>query len=84
MKSYVLNRVGGGQTSEIFAEDDIDAELQALALIGGDAVAAEQWDADGRNDDDQQMERLLLWSCEGDSINDDGARAVAQLTVVRA
>ena len=83
MSKYVMNYAGSGATREIVADNDTEAELIALRLIGPDAFAADQWDSDGVNDDDQPMERLLLWDCEEDSVNDDGGKAVAELTVVR-
>lgn len=83
MSNYALNYAGTGAVSEIVADCDADAEQQALDLIGEGSVAAEQWDADGQNDVGDLMERLLIWACEGDSINDDGAKAAAQLTAVR-
>lgn len=83
MTTYVLNFAGGGQVSEIVADNDREAAREALARIGDGAVTAEQWDAAGANDDGQSMERLLIWATEADSNNDDGAKAAAQLTVVR-
>ncbi len=83
MTTYVLNYAGSGAVSEIIADSDTEAERIALEQIGDDAVAAEQWDSDGTNDDGRPMERLLIWATEDESVNDDGAKAVAQLTVVR-
>jgi hypothetical protein len=83
MTYYVLNYAGSGAVSEIVADSDMEAARIALDLIGGDAVAADQWDADGQNDDEEPMERLLIWACEEDSRDDPGAKAIAQLTVVR-
>jgi len=83
MSNYVLNFAGTGATSEIVADTDTDAISQAEELLGADVVSAEQWDADGTNDEGQRMERLLFWASEADAQNDPGARAIAQLTVVR-
>jgi hypothetical protein len=47
-----------------------------------DAVFADQWDAAGHNDEGEPMERLLVWSCEADAVDDAGAKAVCQLTRV--
>lgn len=82
MANYALE-YADGRVTEIVADNDTDAEFAALARIGDDAVAAEQWDADGCNDDERTCERLLLWSCEADSINDAGQKSIAKLTVVR-
>ncbi|CAB4177837.1 hypothetical protein UFOVP1004_26 [uncultured Caudovirales phage] len=83
MSRYVLNYAGSGATREIVADTDKEAKRVALSLIGETAVAGWQWDDNGTNDDGQQMERLLLWTSEEMAENDDGARAVAELTVVR-
>lgn len=72
-----------GQKHEIDADNDADAEAEALAIVGADAVACEQWESAGWSDDDDQIERLLIWECEEDSIDDPGVNAIAQLTVIR-
>lgn len=82
MSRYALE-YADGRVSEIVADDDTEAEIAAMARFGDEAVAAEQWDGDGSNDDGEPCERLLIWDCEADSINDPGAKAVAKLTVVR-
>ena len=82
MGKYALE-YADGRVTEIVADDDPAAELAALARFGADAVAADQWDADGLNDDGLRCERLLIWACEDDARNDNGAKSVAQLTVVR-
>ena len=82
MTTYVLEHANGAKQT-IEAEHDADAASEALEIIGDDAVAAEQWDADGTNDDGEPMERLLIWATEADAQDDPGANAVAELTVVR-
>ena len=82
MKSYVLNFTGTGATSEIYANTDADAISQAVTIIGGDPVVCDQWDADGRNDDNEPCKRVLIWSSEEDADNDDGKNAVAELSTV--
>lgn len=82
MSIYALE-YADGRVTEIVADNDTDAELAAMARFGEDAVAADQWDAAGVNDDGKQCERLLIWESEADAENDPGAKAVAQLTVVR-
>jgi len=82
--NYVLNRAGSGAISEICAEDDCDAISQATELLGGDPVAADQWDADGSDDDGGPMERLLFWENSHYAANDPGQNSIAQLTVVRS
>ena len=72
-----------GHVTEIVADNDTEAEASALARFGDEAVAADQWDADGQNDDGQPMERLLIWETEEEADNDPGAKAIAQVTVVR-
>lgn len=81
MKSYTLSYASGA-THEINADNDKAAIRAALALIGPGAVAADQWDADGFNGDDEECKRLLIWADEESSANDFGAKAVAQLETV--
>lgn len=81
MKSYVLSW-SDGATSEIMAADDDAAIEQATTILGGDPVIADQWDADGWNDDDEPCKRLLIWSDEASAENDDGKNAIAQLSTV--
>jgi hypothetical protein len=88
MNSYVIT-TPNGELSERHFDSDSEAERWAIDWIGNvlgyeDAVAADQWDADGTNDDDEPMERLLFWASEEDAENDAGANAIAQLSVVRA
>jgi hypothetical protein len=80
-KCYVLNFVGSGATSEIWAGSDGEAIFQAKAILG-ESVTALQWDADGENDDGEQCKRLLIWSSEKDALNDDGSKAIASLSTV--
>lgn len=83
MKSYVLNYAGSGATSEIYANNDTDAIIEAPLLLGEDTVEAAQWDADGCNDDGEPMKRILFWIDEQSAESDDnGTRSIAQLTVV--
>lgn len=85
--SYVLEIASGGQTHEFAADNDYDAEQQALATLADlgydDPVAADDWTGDGTNDDGQPCERLLFWASEADAENDPGTKGIAQLTVVR-
>ncbi len=82
MSDYALE-YADGRVSEIVADNDNQATAAALARFDDDAVACEQWDSRGRNDDGKPVERLLIWENEGDAENDPGAKAVAELTVVR-
>lgn len=82
MSRYTLEYTDG-QVVKIVADNDTEAETAALARFGDAAVAAEQWDAGGTSDDGEPIERLLIWETEEDSIDDPGAKAVAQLTAVR-
>lgn len=82
MKSYVLSMAGSGETVEIFADNDTEAIAQAERRLGGDVVVCDQWDADGRNGDDEPCKRLLIWADEESAENDDGANAIAQLSTV--
>ena len=72
-----------GRVSQVVANSDTEAEAVALERFDHNAVAAEQWDADGTNDEGDPVERLLIWRSEAESVDDDGAKAIAQLTVVR-
>ena len=82
MKSYTLNWSGSGATSEIHAANDAAAIAEAESIIGGDVVVADQWDADGTNDDDEPCKRILFWADEESADNDDGANAIAELSTV--
>jgi hypothetical protein len=46
----------------------------------GDVVYCDQWDANGFNDDNQQMERLLFWADDTAAENDAGANALGYLS----
>lgn len=81
MTTYALE-YSDGRVTEIVADNDTAAEQAALARFGEDAIAADQWDANGFSDDDKPMKRLLIWESEEDAENDDGAHAVAALTCV--
>jgi hypothetical protein len=83
MNSYVLEYANGA-IDELCARDDDHAVSMALNILRDlghdDAVAADQWDSDGTNDDGEPMKRILIWSCEEDAQNDSGAKSIAQLT----
>jgi hypothetical protein len=87
MTRYTLNMAGGGEVDEFFAAHDGAAEVEALRMLADrgypDAIPADQWDGDGTNDDGQPCERLLFWANADDAENDAGAKAIAQLCVVR-
>lgn len=80
--SYAINHTHSGAVTEITADDDTAATAAVLAMLGRDVVIADQWDADGTNDDGVQCWRRLIWEDESSSENDDGANAVASLTRV--
>lgn len=83
MKSYTIEWYGSGEVREIFAANDTDAELAALEIVDvPGAVAADQWDADGRNECGEHCKRLLIWDNESVASWDDGSRAIAQLCTV--
>lgn len=79
MKSYVLSIVGSGATSEIYADSDRAAIRQAKDLLGTCTVA-DQWDADGANDEGYACKRILFWACDEDGESDPGANAIASLS----
>jgi len=86
MKSYVLSWTDCGETVELNAKSDADAIAQAVdRVIGrqweGAPVVADQWDADGVNDD-EPCKRILIWADEESADNDDGQQAVAQLSTI--
>ncbi len=83
MKSYVLNWSGTGAISEIFADTDEDAIAQAIDLTRA-PIVADQWDADGWNDDGEPCKRILLWDTEELAENDAGAKATASLSTIGA
>ncbi len=82
MTDYALE-YADGRVTEITADNDTDATRAALDRFENGAVACDQWDVNGFNDADESCERLLIWESEDDSIDDGGAKAVAELTVVR-
>lgn len=81
MPTYTLE-YADGRATDIVADDDTAAEQAALDRFGDDAVAAEQWDAYGTNDEGQPMKRLLIWESEDDAADDAGANAIAYLTII--
>ena len=83
MRSYTLNIAGTGECSELFAENDTEAERIAEGMLGRDSlVFCDQWDADGVNDDDEPCKRLLIWANEEDAENDAGAKSIAQIETI--
>ena len=88
MTSYVLN-FASGATSEGHFNRDSEAMNWAIDILehhGHDPseIVTGDWDANGRNDDEQPMERMLFWANEADSENDAGAKAIVSLEVVRS
>jgi hypothetical protein len=81
MAIYTLE-YADGRTTDIVADDDTAAERAALDRFGDDAVAAENWDDYGTNDDGEPMKRLLIWESEAESIDDPGVNSVAYLTII--
>ena len=82
MNSYVIE-FADGSISEHFCQDDEQAVQQALEILRDlghdDAVAADQWDANGVNDDGEPMKRILIWENKNDAKNDNGAKSIAQV-----
>lgn len=78
MTSYVLN-YASGETHEIHCDSDAEAIRVATDILGGDVFPNDSWDANGVNDDDEAMERLLIWESEEDSVNDAGERSIAYI-----
>ncbi len=84
MANYALEYTDG-RVNDIVADNDQEAIATALARFEPEAVAAEQWDNAGSDEDDQPRERLLIWADDNDMVrDDDGSQAVAQITVVRS
>jgi len=86
MGNYVLSRCDGSVV-EIAANNDQEAIDSALARLSEeypDVFACDTWDQDGVSDDDEPMERLLVWATEEESINDDGGKSVAEISAVRS
>lgn len=82
-KSYTLNIAGTGECTEFFADSDAEAEIIAGRMLNRDGlVFADQWDADGVNDDDEPCKRLLVWASEEDAENDSGAKSLAQIETI--
>ena len=94
MKSYTLRYAGSGVCKEFFAPNDKEAlELAACMVVGdcfdkdgnrSEPVIADQWDSDGYNDDDEPCKRILIWACESDAENDNGAKSIAQVETIGA
>jgi len=92
MKSYVLSIAATGETFEGFHDGPAEAELWAqdkLEQLGYDPESESylyfkfgDWEADGFNDDGRPMARMLIWRCESDSVNDNGEKAIATVSVV--
>ena len=81
MTNYVLN-YADGRTHEIVAAND-DAAIRTVHTLLGEEIVLGDWDADGHNDDDEAMERMLIWDNEEDAENDPGVRSIAYLSAVR-
>ena len=84
MRTYTLEFNGTGEVAELNCDHgDEQAEQMARVILAGrgypDITFADQWDADGTDDDDQPCFRLLIWA-DGDAAeNDSGLYSVAQL-----
>ena len=76
--TYVLNIASGGQTHEFAADNDYDAELQAITILADIGHIAPTVADDG-----QLCERLLFWADDDAAENDAGESAIAELRVVR-
>lgn len=74
--TIAINYAGSGAISECLTIEEARAILEDQYP---GCVFAEQWDADGTNDEGRPMERLLVWASEQDADNDPGVRAVAQI-----
>ena len=66
--------------------ESVETAIEQLENEYPDAVFG-GWDTDGWNDDDQPMERMLVWENEEtagpDGSGDTGAHSVAEITRVR-
>lgn len=88
MPKYYFELADSGTVSEWICENDTEATLMAtdqLIAEGYDAeviVEADDWSADGVNDDGEQCYRLLFWGCLDESNNDSGANSIAQISRV--
>lgn len=71
--TYQITYSNGDCTTEHDTEDDARNEI--ARTVGDDAVIHDEWQSCGHDGE----ERLLVWSCESDADNDDGAKAVASL-----
>jgi hypothetical protein len=66
-------------TCQVDTFDTLDEALDALREVYGDDI-----EVDGTEDLDQSHGRALVWRDEADSVDDDGARAVASIRARRA
>lgn len=85
MKSYTLNMAGSGEVTEFWADSDEEAIAEVTVMLrdrGYDPVINDSWDADGENDDGLPTKRLLVWGSEEESLNDDGANAIAEVSTI--
>lgn len=88
MQSYTLEFNGSGEVCEGRFDNDHAAQDWAESILenrgydSSDLVWADNWDANGQNDDGELCERLLVWAGEEDAQDDPGVNSVAQLTKV--
>lgn len=61
MSSYVLS-YGGGEISEIIADNDAAAIKAARGRLGGCVVTGDRWTPDGNNDEGEPCRKLAFWS----------------------
>lgn len=84
MAGYVLEFNGSGEVSEGQFRNDTEAQAWVESVLEARGYDVEllvcgDWDADGKNDDGDQVYRLLYWANEADADADAGANAICQL-----
>ena len=78
--------LAGGETWDVAVRDRLDAETVLMSTLSDrgatDPVAADQWAADGEDDDGHQRWRLLGWDCEQDAEDDDGTKSAGYVAYI--
>lgn len=64
---------------QVVNADNFSDALHAVWLNYPEAVAYQDGSQVDEDDDVRCNGRILIWACEADSVNDDGANAIAEI-----